>query len=94
MDWLLWDGFLHCAADPAASPPACLAELKLSIYTLENVVAAVLQLRIPHVPASQLHAWFTGGPVGEGGGACWVRPGFLRAVRSAARELCGPWTAS
>lgn len=94
LDWLLRDGFLHCAVDPAASPPACLAELKLSIYTLENVVAAVLQLRIPHVPASQLHAWFTGGPVGEGGRACWVRPGFLRAVRSAARELCGPWTAS
>jgi hypothetical protein len=42
------------------------AELKLNIYTRESVAAAVLQLRIPHVPAHQLAAWFTAGPAGKG----------------------------
>ena len=47
----------------ASRPPA---ELKLQIYTFENCVAAVLQLRVPHVPHTQMHAWFSAGP----GGAC------------------------
>ena len=36
----------------------------MNIYTLENCVAAVLRLRIPHIPSSQLAAWFRGGPAG------------------------------
>lgn len=40
------------------------AELKLNIYTLENVAAAVLRLRVPHIPHTQLAAWFSAGPAG------------------------------
>lgn len=40
------------------------SELKLRIYTFESCVAAVLQLRTPHVPAWQLSQWFQGGPAG------------------------------
>jgi DNA polymerase zeta len=36
--------------------------LKLTSYSQESCAATVLQLRVPHVPQSQLHAWFTGGP--------------------------------
>ncbi|KAG7673423.1 hypothetical protein KSW81_006633 [Nannochloris sp. 'desiccata'] len=39
-------------------------ELKLNIYTLENCAAAVLRLRIPHIPAPQLSSWFSAGPSG------------------------------
>ena len=39
-------------------------ELKLNIYTLENCAAAVLRLRIPHIPSQQLAEWFRGGPSG------------------------------
>ena len=40
------------------------SELKLRIYTFESCVAAVLQLRTPHVPAWQLAQWFNNGPGG------------------------------
>ncbi|KAL6779569.1 POLZ1 [Auxenochlorella protothecoides x Auxenochlorella symbiontica] len=43
------------------------AEVKLNIYTLEAVSAAVLQLRVPHIPQHQLHAWYQAGP----GGGRW-----------------------
>ena len=42
-------------------PSTSHAELKLPIYTFESCVAAVLQLRTPHVPPAQLHAWFAWG---------------------------------
>lgn len=38
--------------------------MKLGIYTLESCAAALLQLRVPHVPQRQLAAWFAGGPAG------------------------------
>lgn len=41
--------------------------MKLNIYTLEAVSAAVLQLRVPHIPQHQLHAWYQAGPGGEAG---------------------------
>jgi len=41
------------------------SELKLRIYTFESCVAAVLQLRTPHVPAWQLAQWFNNGPGGS-----------------------------
>ena len=34
-------------------------ELKLQAYTFENVIAAVLRERLPHVPQAQLHEWFS-----------------------------------
>ena len=40
------------------------SELKLNIYTFESCVAAVLQLRVPHIPAHELAQWFGGGPSG------------------------------
>lgn len=40
------------------------SELKLRIYTFESCVAAVLQLRTPHIPAWVLSQWFQGGPAG------------------------------
>ena len=40
------------------------SELKLRIYTFESCVAAVLQLRTPHVPAWVLAQWFNNGPAG------------------------------
>ena len=43
---------------------ACSTELKLNIYTLENCAAAVLRLRVPHIPAPQLSSWFSAGPSG------------------------------
>jgi DNA polymerase zeta len=39
-------------------------ELKLNIYTLENCAAAVLRLRVPHIPPPQLSSWFAAGPSG------------------------------
>ena len=39
-------------------------EVKLNIYTLENCVAAVLHLRIPHFPHYQLVSWFSRGLAG------------------------------
>lgn len=44
-----------------------LAELKLSIYTLENCAAAVLRRRVPHIRPAQLASWFSAGP----GGGRW-----------------------
>ncbi len=41
------------------------AEVKLNIYSLESCAAAVLQLRVPHVPQRQLAAWFSQGPSGR-----------------------------
>lgn len=35
-------------------------ELKLQSYRFENVIAAVLRERIPHIPQWQLQAWFCG----------------------------------
>ena len=43
------------------------SELKLNIYTFESCVAAVLQLRTPHVQPHVLTHWFNGGPAGGGG---------------------------
>ncbi|KAK9818869.1 hypothetical protein WJX74_003598 [Apatococcus lobatus] len=40
------------------------SELKLNIYTFESCVAAVLQLRVPHIPAHELAQWFMGGASG------------------------------
>ena len=40
------------------------SELKLNIYTFESCVAAVLQLRTPHVQPHVLTQWFNGGPAG------------------------------
>ena len=40
------------------------SELKLNIYTFESCVAAVLQLRTPHVQPHVLTHWFNGGPAG------------------------------
>ena len=34
-------------------------ELKLNIYTFEACVAALLQLRTPHLPPQTLHVWWT-----------------------------------
>lgn len=42
------------------------SELKLNIYTFESCVAAVLQLRTPHVQPYVLTQWFNGGPAGGG----------------------------
>ena len=42
------------------------SELKLNIYTFESCVAAVLQLRTPHVQPHVLTHWFNGGPAGWG----------------------------
>ena len=42
-------------------------ELKLNIYTLENCTAAVLRLRVPHIPAPQLSEWFKSGSGVQGG---------------------------
>ena len=33
-------------------------ELKLQSYRFENVIAAVLRERIPHIPQGQLQEWF------------------------------------
>ena len=41
------------------------SELKLNIYTFESCVAAVLQLRTPHVQPQVLTHWFNGGPAGN-----------------------------
>lgn len=41
------------------------AEVKLKDYSLESCAAAVLQLRVPHIPQRQLAAWFTAGPAGQ-----------------------------
>ena len=46
------------------------SELKLNIYTFESCVAAVLQLRTPHVQPHVLTHWFNGGPAGEGVPPC------------------------
>ena len=40
------------------------SELKLNIYTFESCVAAVLQLRTPHVQPHVLTQWFNAGPAG------------------------------
>ena len=55
---------LHPRHTSLLAPRPC-AELKLTSYTFESCVAAVLQLRTPHVPQAQLNAWFAGGP-GQG----------------------------
>ena len=41
------------------------SELKLNIYTFESCVAAVLQLRTPHVQPHVLTQWFNAGPAGR-----------------------------
>jgi len=50
------------------------SELKLTSYSFESVVAAVLRLRIPSVPQHQMAAWMDGG---HGGGRwrCLARLG-------------------
>ena len=56
---------LHCAGRVVLNLWRILrGELKLRIYTFEACVAAVLQIRTPHVPAWGLAAWFRGGPGG------------------------------
>lgn len=39
-------------------------ELRLGVYTFENCVAAALRTRVPHVPHTQMAAWYSGGPHG------------------------------
>ena len=58
------------------------SELKLRIYTFESCVAAVLQLRTPHVPAWVLAQWFNNGPAGE----------LLRSHKQARGCMTGPDT--
>jgi DNA polymerase zeta len=56
---------IHCAGRMVLNLWRLLRqELKLRIYTFESCVAAVLQLRTPHVPAWVLSQWFHGGPAG------------------------------
>lgn len=71
-----------------ALPPA---ELKLTSYSFESCVAAVLQLRVPHMPQQQLHAWFAGGP-GGGRWRClqhWVRRARLNLALLDQLDLVG-----
>lgn len=66
-------------------------ELKLTSYSFESCVAAVLQLRVPHVPQQQLHAWFAGGP-GGGRWRClqyWVRRARLNLALLDQLDLVG-----
>jgi DNA polymerase zeta len=58
--------------------PSTHAELKLTSYSFESCVAAVLQLRVPHVPHTQLHAWFAGG---AGAGRWRCLDYFVRRAR-------------
>lgn len=54
-------------------------------------MAAVLQLRVPHVPQAQLHAWFAGGP-GAGRWRClayWVRRARLTLALLDQLDLVG-----
>lgn len=66
-------------------------ELKLTSYSFESCVAAVLQLRVPHVPQPQLHAWFAGGP-GAGRWRClsyWVQRARLNLALLDQLDLVG-----
>ena len=47
---------------PCSPTSFLLPELKLGIYTLESCAAAVLRLRVPHIPPHHLAAWFSAGP--------------------------------
>lgn len=72
-------------------PPHCRAELKLTSYSFESCVAAVLQLRVPHAPQERLHAWFAGGP-GGGRWRClehWVRRARLTLALLDQLDLAG-----
>ncbi len=74
---------------PFGSPAP--AELKLTSYSFESCVAAVLQLRVPHVPQAQLHAWFAGGP-GAGRWRClsyWARRARLNLALLDQLDLVG-----
>ncbi|KAK9829480.1 hypothetical protein WJX72_006119 [[Myrmecia] bisecta] len=67
------------------------SELKLNIYTFESCVAAVLQLRTPHVPSSVLAQWFKGGP-GGGRWRCiryWVTRARLNLAMMEQLDLVG-----
>ena len=48
------------------------SELKLNIYTFESCMAAVLQLRTPHVQPQVLTHWFNGGPAGMLKSNCFI----------------------
>lgn len=50
-------------------------QVKLFSYSFESCCAAVLRLRVPHVPPTQLSAWFRAGPAG----------GRWRAIRAVQR---------
>lgn len=41
------------------------SELKLTSYSFESCVAAVLRLRVPHVPPQYKAVWFNGGHGGK-----------------------------
>lgn len=82
----------HCVT-PLLHPPASPlpSELKLTSYSFESCVAAVLQLRVPHVPQAQLHAWFAGGP-GAGRWRClayWARRARLNLALLDQLDLVG-----
>jgi hypothetical protein len=56
------------------------SELKLRIYTFESCCAAVLRLRVPHVPAWVLSQWFAGGHSGAHAAAAAAAGELLPAL--------------
>lgn len=76
------------------------SELKLNIYTFESCVAAVLQLRTPHVQPYVLTQWFNGGPAGGGYfphtciTTCASSPQFTCVQHGHASSPCPPLSAS
>lgn len=55
-------------------------ELKLTSYSFESVVAAVLRLRVPAVPQHQMAAWFNGGHLGAF--LCRLHPALLFLLKA------------
>jgi hypothetical protein len=56
---------LCCLAWPGPLAARGRSELKLGLYTFESCVAAVLRLRVPHIPHTALAAWFEAGGLGD-----------------------------
>ncbi|KAK9800905.1 hypothetical protein WJX73_009136 [Symbiochloris irregularis] len=68
------------------------SELKLPIYTFEACVAALLQLRTPHIPAWALAAWFNQPPAAGGRWRCvayWVARARLNLAMVEQLDLGG-----
>ena len=74
---------IHCAGRIVINLWRTLrSELKLNIYTFESCVAALLQLRTPHIPPWTLHGWWL-----APGASSQLAPSLVPTLLGAFRKL-------